>query len=150
MRWKSKSWKQFYHTQKMEETRGDLTTDKFSLMFTGTWLSRLCPHKSLQAWNANKRKRLGLPTPKRYLSVYERKHIETVRELTIPVYDRLRLRSEALNAQVVLVYKLKRTSCENGFIPINYSNSCTALFVWIAQIKSNQSITLFNHGVLFT
>ena len=61
--------------------------------------------------------RLGLPTPKRFLSVYERKHIETVSEQTIPVYDRLRLRSEALNAQVVLVYKLKRTRVKMALYP---------------------------------
>ena len=82
--------------------------------------------------------RLGLPTPKRYLSVYERKHIETVLELTvgreeiraplktpaweaIPVYDRLRLRSEAYgrrsDAQVVLVYKLKRTRVKMALYP---------------------------------
>ena len=147
MRWKSKSWKQFYHTQKMEETRGDLTTDKFSLMFTGSWLSRLCPHKSLQAWNANKRMRLGLPTPKRYLSFT---NVNTLRLFgnwrspfpIVYVYGR-RLWTPKLYSFTNLnglVWKWLYTHKLLKF---------TALFVWIAQIKSNQSITLFNHGVLF-
>ena len=47
----------------------------------------------------------GLPTPKRYLSVYERKHIETAYELKVPVF----VYGWRLNAQVVHVYKLKWT-----------------------------------------
>ena len=80
-------------------------------MFMGNWLSPI-PHKSLQAWNANKRMRLRLGCPHQD-DIYLFTNVNTLRLLTNWRYP-----------FSFTVGGFERTSCttdscENGFLPIN-------------------------------
>lgn len=107
----------------------NLRRPDLSLMFIGDWLSPFA-HKSLQAWNANKRMRLRLGCPHQN-DIYLFTNVNTLRLLTNWRYPFSFTVGDFERTSCTRLQTLM-DSCENGFIPSTH----TALFVWTAHFCS--------------